>query len=59
MRPAADLARESQDAVLDAAQHLFLSHGYAPTTMAAMAAAAQVSVETVYKAFNSKPGLLL
>jgi AcrR family transcriptional regulator len=51
-------ARRTQEAVLDAAERLFLSDGYAPTTMASVAAEAQVSVETVYKAFNSKPGLV-
>jgi AcrR family transcriptional regulator len=51
-------AQRTQDAVLDAAHHLFLSQGYAATTMAAVAADAQVSVETVYKAFSNKPGLV-
>jgi AcrR family transcriptional regulator len=44
--------------VLDAAHRLFLAQGYAKTTMAAVSAAADVSVETVYKAFENKPGLV-
>jgi AcrR family transcriptional regulator len=44
--------------VLDAAERLFLQNGYAATTVAAIAAAAGVSVETVYKAFKGKPGLV-
>src|SRR4051794_36630268 len=51
-------AQLTQEAVLDAAQRRFLSEGYAATTIASVAADAQVSVETVYKAFNSKPGLV-
>src|SRR5207249_810687 len=37
---------------------LFLAGGYAATTMASIADQAGVSVETVYKAFGNKPGLL-
>lgn len=51
-------AQRARDAVLDAAQRLFLSDGYGPTTMASVASQAQVSVEMVYKAFKSKPGLV-
>lgn len=51
-------ARRSRDRVLDSAQRLFLSLGYAPTTIAAIADDAGVSVETIYKAFGSKPGLV-
>ena len=45
-------------AVLDSARRLFLERGYAVTTVAAIAADAGVSVETVYKAFGNKPGLV-
>ena len=41
-----------------AAQRLFLSDGFGATTIAAVAAEARVSVETVYKAFGGKPGLV-
>ena len=34
---------------------LFLADGYASTTVAALAAAAEVSPETIYKAFGGKP----
>lgn len=51
-------ARRTRGAVLEAARRLFLGQGYAATTMAAVAAEAGVSVETVYKAFANKPGLV-
>jgi len=44
--------------VLDTARRLFLSNGYAETTIASIAEAADVSIETVYKAFGGKPGLV-
>lgn len=44
--------------VLDAAREQFLSHGYAATTVAAVAEASGVSPETVYKAFGGKTGLV-
>ena len=51
-------ARATRRAVLDVARDLFLEQGYARTTIAAVAAGAGVSVETVYKAFGNKPGLV-
>ena len=51
-------ARRSRRSVLDAARRLFLDRGYATTTVAAIAREAGVSVETVYKAFGNKPGLV-
>lgn len=51
-------ARRNQEAVLDAAQRQFLDNGYGATTVAAIAAEADVSVETVYKAFGGKAGLV-
>ncbi|HYO00156.1 MAG TPA: TetR/AcrR family transcriptional regulator [Actinomycetota bacterium] len=44
--------------ILEVARRRFLESGYASTTLAAVAADAQVSVETIYKAFRNKPGLL-
>jgi AcrR family transcriptional regulator len=44
--------------ILEVARQRFLESGYAGTTLAAVAAGAQVSVETIYKAFRNKPGLL-
>jgi len=54
----AEQARRNRRSVLEAARRLFLDRGYAPTTVAAIAAEAGVSVETVYKAFGNKPGLV-
>src|SRR5512133_1471852 len=51
-------ARLNREAILDAAQRQFLDGGYAATTIAAIAAEAGVSVETIYKAFGGKPGLV-
>ncbi len=51
-------ARRNRRAVLAAAQRQFLAQGYASTTLAAVADEAGVSVETVYKAFANKAGLL-
>jgi len=51
-------ARRNRWAVLEAARRLFLERGYAATTVAAIAAEAGVSAETVYKAFGNKPGLV-
>src|SRR4051812_18852075 len=44
--------------ILDAAQRLFERHGYAATTMEAIAAEAGVALKTVYVAFETKSGLL-
>ena len=51
-------ARRNRQAILDAAQRQFLEGGYVATTIAAVAAEAGVSVETIYKAFGGKPGLV-
>jgi AcrR family transcriptional regulator len=51
-------ARRTREAILDAAQRQFLEGGYAATTIAAIAGEADVSVETIYKAFGGKPGLV-
>ncbi len=51
-------AARSRAAILEAAERLFLSHGYAATTVASIAATAGVSAETIYKAFRGKPGLV-
>src|SRR3954447_9351420 len=44
--------------ILGAAQRLFEAHGYAATTMEAIAAEAGVALKTVYVAFETKSGLL-
>ena len=51
-------ARQNRLAVLESARARFLEVGYANTTMTEVAASAGVSVETVYKAFTNKPGLV-
>jgi AcrR family transcriptional regulator len=44
--------------ILEAAQRLFERHGYAATTMAAIASEAGVALKTVYVAFETKSGVL-
>jgi AcrR family transcriptional regulator len=51
-------AHRTRQAILDTAQRQFLHGGYAATTIAAIAAEAGVSVETIYKGFGGKPGLV-
>lgn len=51
-------AQARRRAIVDAAGRRFLQDGYAATTIATIAADAGVSVETLYKAFNGKPGLV-
>jgi AcrR family transcriptional regulator len=51
-------ALENRRAVLAAARRHFLADGYAATTLAAIAATAGVSVQTVTKAFANKAGVL-
>ena len=51
-------AEERRHGVLDAAGRRFLRDGYAATTVASIAGDAGVSVETLYKAFGGKPGLV-
>lgn len=55
-RRQAQAAQTRQD-ILDAAHRLFLERGYAGTTLAAIATAAGVVVETVYRAYGSKAEL--
>lgn len=51
-------AERSRASIIDAARELFLDVGYAATTIASIGARAGVSVETIYKAFGGKPGLV-
>ncbi len=51
-------ARENRHQILAAAHALFVDKGYGSTTIAEIAAAAGVAVETVYAAFRNKPTLL-
>ena len=54
----AEQAAATRSAVVGAARELFLSEGYAGTTIAAVAARAHVAVDTVYAAVGRKPALL-
>ncbi len=54
----AESARRTRRSILDAALRLFTEQGYARTTLTEIAAAAGVSVETIYKTFRNKRGLL-
>ena len=51
-------ARRTRARMTAAARDLLLAHGYAGTTIRAVATAADVSPETVYKTFGGKAGLL-
>jgi len=53
-----ELARRTQEAVLEAARQRLLQDGYAVTTVAMIAADAGTSVDTIYKTFGGKAGLL-
>jgi len=56
-RRRAQAARTRQD-IIDAARRLFENNGYAGTTLAAIASEADVVVETIYRTFDGKAGLL-
>lgn len=51
-------ARDTKRRVTDAATTHFLEFGYSSTSLAAIAGTAGVSLDTVYKTFGSKIGLL-
>jgi AcrR family transcriptional regulator len=51
-------ARLTRVAILGAARKRFLSQGYTATTIAAIAADAESSPDTIYKTFGGKAGLL-
>ena len=51
-------ARRSRRDMLDAGHRLFLEHGYAATTVGMVAAEAGVAIQTVYKIFGNKAGLV-
>ena len=54
----AEKAEATRRRVLDAAVGLFVERGYHSTTIESIAVAADVSVETIYKRFGSKAGML-
>jgi len=51
-------ARRTRQAILDAARRLFAEQGYAATTIAQVAKAAGVAVDTVYASVGAKPVLM-
>lgn len=51
-------AAETRRRIISAAHDLFVGQGYGRTTIAEVAGAAGVSVETVYAAYRNKPTLL-
>jgi AcrR family transcriptional regulator len=51
-------ALRNHDRIIDRAQGRFLRDGYGPTTISAIAEDAGVSVDTIYKSFGGKPGLI-
>ncbi len=54
----ADQAQQTRRRVLESARRLFVAHGYAGTTVAAVADDAGVSPETIYLSLGGKRGLL-
>jgi len=51
-------ARQTREAILETARRLFLLDGFSQTTVAAIAEDVGVSVDTIYKAFGGKSGLV-
>jgi AcrR family transcriptional regulator len=57
-RSRVERVRATRELVLGHATTLFVEHGYMETTMAAIASAAGVAVQTLYLRFGGKPALL-
>ena len=55
----AQKAQATHQRIVDAATRLFLERGYVPTTIDAIAQAADVAVETVYARFRNKTNLMI
>lgn len=51
-------AQQTRTRIIQSAERMFLQHGYSATTVQAIAAAARVSPDTIYKSFGGKPGLI-
>ena len=51
-------AGDTRRRIIDAAQRRFLADGYATTSIGSIADDADVSVDTIYKSFGGKPGLI-
>ena len=55
----AEKAQETHRRIVEAATRLFVERGYVPTTIEAIAEAADVAVETVYARFGTKTSLMI
>ncbi len=53
-----DRADRTREAVIDVGARLFLEHGFAATTVTAIAHASRVSEQSIYKSFGGKAGLV-
>ncbi|ETK37041.1 TetR/AcrR family transcriptional regulator [Microbispora sp. ATCC PTA-5024] len=53
-----DAAAATREAIISSARDLFLAHGYSGVTVAQIAAAARVAVQTVYSSAGSKTAIL-
>ena len=51
-------ARETQHQILEAARELFITHGFAGTSINAIAQRANVAAETIYATFGNKRNIL-
>jgi TetR/AcrR family transcriptional repressor of mexJK operon len=58
-RPSRQQAAQLGERILDAATHLFLSHGYGATSIEAVARRARISKRTFYHRFPDKPALFV
>lgn len=51
-------ARQNRERIVRTAEKQFLEGGYSATSVSAIAAEAEVSVDLIYKTFGGKPGLI-
>jgi len=58
-RPSRQQAAQLGERILNAATHLFLSHGYGATSIEAVARRARISKRTLYHRFPDKPALFV
>ncbi len=56
-RPSRTQSEQLRERILDAATHLFLTHGYGATSIEAVARQARISKRTFYHRFEDKPAL--
>ena len=53
-----DRAERAREEIIATGSRLFVTHGFAATTVTALAEASRVSEETIYKSFGGKAGLV-